>query len=112
MAFEAFPNVAIGAKFNERFVNYQVNAEIGEGVTLAKRYAVQSYPTALYLLPTGEVVHKAVGYAGVNAMLQQADMVFSMREVRRSRRKRMPSDDAMLSATPKPVDSTKADSLK
>jgi thiol-disulfide isomerase/thioredoxin len=89
MNLEAFPNADIGIKFNEHFINYQVNAEIGEGFTLAQRYAVASYPTALYLLPTGELVHRGVGYGGVKAMLKQADMVLAMPQVRRARRKRV-----------------------
>ncbi|MBD2757655.1 thioredoxin family protein [Spirosoma validum] len=112
MAREAFPNVTIGAKFNEHFISYQVNAEIGEGTDLAKRYAVQSYPTALYIIPTGELVHRAVGYAGVKAMLQQANMVLSMREVRRSRRKRISTDNPVSSAIPKQIDSIQTDSIR
>lgn len=90
MAREAFPNRQVGEKFNARFINYQLNAEYGEGLDLAKRYAVISYPTALYVTPNGEVVHRSVGYAGVSAMLQQADLVLAMPKLRRSlsRRKR------------------------
>lgn len=88
MAREAFPNVNVGEKFNARFVNYQLNAEYGEGLELAKRYAVASYPTALYVTPAGEVVHRSVGYAGVNAMIQQADLVLAMPKMRRSLSKR------------------------
>lgn len=116
MAREAFPNVAIGAKFNEHFISYQVNAEMGEGIDLAKRYAVQSYPTALYITPTGALVHRAVGYAGVNAMLKQADMVLSMREVRRSlkalsRRKQTDMSDLSAPVLLNRTDSSKTDSL-
>lgn len=112
MAREAFPNPAIGEKFNEHFISYQVNAEMGEGVNLAKRYVVQSYPTALYVLPTGEVVHKAVGYAGVNAMLQQADMVLSMPQVRRSRRRRTIGTELSTPVSGNKTDSIKPDSIR
>jgi uncharacterized protein YyaL (SSP411 family) len=88
MAREAFPNPQIGTKFNEHFINYQVDAELGEGFTLAKTYAVASYPTALFITPTGELVHRAVGYAGINAMLKQADMVLAMPKIRRLRSRR------------------------
>ncbi|WP_460915096.1 thioredoxin family protein [Spirosoma areae] len=87
MAREAFPNETVGAKFNDHFINYQVDAEAGEGFRLAKQYAVASYPTALYLIPSGEIVHRGVGYAGVVAMVKQADMVLSMPQVRRAKRK-------------------------
>lgn len=100
MAREAFPNPQIGSKFNEHFISYQVNAEIGEGFNLAKMYAVASYPTALFITPNGELVHRAVGYAGVEAMLKQADMVLAMPKVRRSRRQKRITTDEQQPLTP------------
>ncbi|UFH53949.1 thioredoxin family protein [Spirosoma sp. KNUC1025] len=111
MAREAFPNPTVGAKFNEHFISYQVDAEVGEGAELAKRYAIASYPTALYFIPSGEVVHRGVGYAGLNAMLQQADMVLKMPKVRQARRKRPIVNDTSLPVLSSPTDSVKADSL-
>lgn len=94
MAKEAFPNPAIGEKFNESFINYQVDAEVGEGFVLARQYTVGSYPTALYITPAGELVHRSVGYGGVNAMIQQANLVLRMPKMRRSlRRKRVETSD-------------------
>ncbi|GAB3943360.1 hypothetical protein GCM10028805_09490 [Spirosoma harenae] len=107
MAREAFPNTAVGEKFNEHFISYQLDAEVGEGFELARRYAVVSYPTALYFVPTGELVHRAVGYAGVNAMLKQADMVLKMPQVRRFRRKRPKSVDLPPPILLNLIDSTK-----
>lgn len=78
MAKEAFPNARVGTKFNVHFINYQLDAEKGEGIALAKQYAVASYPTALYITPTGELVHRSVGYGGINAMIDQADLVLAM----------------------------------
>lgn len=89
MAREAFPNPQVGTTYNAYFINYQVDAEIGEGYRLAKLYAVGSYPTALFITPAGEVVHRAVGYGGVEAMIRQADMVLRMPAMRRAlKRKR------------------------
>jgi thiol-disulfide isomerase/thioredoxin len=109
MAREAFPNAAVGVKFNKHFINYQVNAEVGEGFNLAKRYAVQSYPTALFLIPTGELIHRAVGYGGIKAMLLQADMVLDMPKVRRSRTKRKRADTTDL---PTPALVNQSDTIK
>ena len=107
MVREAFPNAAVGAKFNKHFISYQLNAEVGEGIELAKRFAVQSYPTALYLLPTGELVHRSVGYGGVNALLTQADLVLGMAKFRRlNRRKRVSGGDWHLPGPPKQTDTT------
>lgn len=114
MAREAFPNPAVGAKFNARFINYQLDAEAGEGIDIARRYAVGSYPTALYLTPAGEVVHRAVGYGGINAMMQQADQVLSLPKMRpfRSKRSRTETYDQGDVVMPKPTsrpDSVTAD---
>ena len=84
MAREAFPNPAVGEAFNPHFVNYRIDAELGEGPELVKRYAIGSFPTTLYITPTGEVVHRAVGYAGVSSMIQQARLVLKMPPMRRA----------------------------
>ncbi|GAB3889819.1 thioredoxin fold domain-containing protein [Spirosoma agri] len=82
MAREAFPNPAIGAKFNVHFINYQIDAEKGEGFTLAKQYNVTSYPTALYIAPNGDLLNKLVGYGGIKGMLAQADQMLAMPRIR------------------------------
>ncbi len=84
MAREAFPNSAVGDAFNPHFINYRIDAEIGEGPELVKRFRVGSFPTTLYFTPTGEIVHRAVGYAGVNSMIQQAKLVLKMPPMRRA----------------------------
>ncbi|WP_080057860.1 tetratricopeptide repeat protein [Spirosoma aerolatum] len=75
MAKEAFPNPKIGSTFNVHFINYQLDAEKGEGIDVAKLYAVASYPTALYITPDGALIHRAVGYGGINGMLDQVEHV-------------------------------------
>ncbi|GAB4039568.1 DUF255 domain-containing protein [Spirosoma gilvum] len=82
MAKEAFPNPKIGSKFNVHFINYQVDAEKGEGIDIAKLYAVASYPTALYITPDGALIHRAVGYGGINGMLDQADLVLRIPQLK------------------------------
>ncbi|QMW00947.1 thioredoxin family protein [Spirosoma foliorum] len=82
MAKEAFPNPKVGAKFNVHFINYQLDAERGEGVQIAKQYAVASYPTALYIDPNGTLVHRAVGYPGINGMIDQADHMLALSQLR------------------------------
>ena len=44
-----FPNEKVGAYFNEKFVSIKLDAEKGEGITLAKKYEVKGYPTLLFL---------------------------------------------------------------
>ncbi|MCX6218065.1 thioredoxin fold domain-containing protein [Spirosoma sp.] len=78
MANEAFPNSKIGGRYNVHFINYQLDAEKGEGIAIARQYLVASYPTSLFIAPNGDLIHRAVGYGGINAMLVQADHVLSL----------------------------------
>lgn len=83
MAREAFPNPKVGEKYNARFINYQVNAEFGPGIDLARAYAVASYPTVLYIAPNGELMQRSVGYTGINGLLTQADMALAIPKLRK-----------------------------
>jgi thiol-disulfide isomerase/thioredoxin len=73
MAKEAFPDKAVGEKFNANFVSYQIDAEKGEGITVAKQYAVTAYPTTLYVSASGDLVHRSIGYGGIKGLLAEAD---------------------------------------
>ncbi len=73
MAKEAFPNPKVGEKFNASFISYQIDAEKGEGVEIAKKYAVDAYPTALYVSANGTLIHRAVGYSGIKGLLTEAE---------------------------------------
>jgi thiol-disulfide isomerase/thioredoxin len=73
MAKEAFPDKKVGEKFNASFISYQIDAEKGEGVEIARRYTVRAYPTSLYVSADGTLLHRSEGYGGVNGMLQEAD---------------------------------------
>ena len=83
MAREAFPDPKLGKTYNARFINYQVNAESGEGIDVARSYAVASYPTLLYVAPNGELMQRAVGYGGINALLVLGDMALAIPRLRR-----------------------------
>ncbi len=70
---EVFPSKETGDKYNPLFLNYRLNAEKGEGVEIAAKYAVKAYPTYLYLDPDGSLLHRAVGFFPVTDMIAQAD---------------------------------------
>lgn len=76
MSAKTFPDSAVGAYFNARFVSLKVDTEKGEGPALAQRYGVAYFPTLLFLNTEGEVAHKAVGYFNPEQFLrlgQKAD---------------------------------------
>ncbi|SMO56390.1 thioredoxin family protein [Solitalea koreensis] len=54
MASTVFTRPEIGEKFNKGFVNVKIDAEKGEGIELAKKYKVGSYPTYLFINPVDE----------------------------------------------------------
>lgn len=54
MASQVFTRPEVGAKFNQGFVNVKIDAEKGEGIAIAKKYAVLSYPTYLFINPADE----------------------------------------------------------
>lgn len=56
-----FPTAEAGEYFNKNFVNAKIDMEKGEGLDIAKKYAVQAYPTYLYVDGDGNLVHRVVG---------------------------------------------------
>lgn len=73
MAKQAFPDAKVGEKFNANFVNYQIDAEKGQGIEVAKKYAVDAYPTSLYVAANGDLIHRVIGYGGIKGLLDEAD---------------------------------------
>lgn len=62
MARNYFPNEKAGALYNKHFVNYQLDAEKGEGIAVAGEYNVTGYPTNLFLeASTGKIVYRTSG---------------------------------------------------
>lgn len=62
MALKVFPLPEVGAAYNPNFVCVKIDAEKGEGVTLAKKYNVRSYPTYVFVDPnTQQLIHRSGG---------------------------------------------------
>jgi thioredoxin-related protein len=61
MSAKVFTEAKIAEKFNETFINYKIDAEKGEGIVLAKKYAITAYPTYLFVNSDGELVYRAMG---------------------------------------------------
>ncbi len=54
------------------FVLYKVDCEKGEGVALAKKYAIRAYPTFIAMNGKGEITDSWVGYGGPDAWSKTA----------------------------------------
>lgn len=61
MSSEVFPDREVGQYYNEKFINFKLDAEDESvnGPALAEKYRVDSYPTLLYLQPNGEEIGRA-----------------------------------------------------
>ena len=60
MAEEVFILPTVYSFYNSNFINAKIDAEHGEGIELAKKYKINSYPTYLFIDPTTqEAVHRS-----------------------------------------------------
>ena len=77
MAAKVFTDTQVGEKFNNAFINYKIDAEKGEGVELAKNYAITAYPTYLFVNPEGELVYRTMGTMPADKFMNEADKALS-----------------------------------
>jgi thiol-disulfide isomerase/thioredoxin len=61
MSRDIFPLAEVGKAYNANFVCYQIDAEKGEGIEIAKKYEVHSYPTYLFIKSDGTLFSAAKG---------------------------------------------------
>lgn len=61
MSKDIFPLTEVGKVYNANFVCYQIDAEKGDGVEIAKKYEVKSYPTYLFLKSDGTLFSRSLG---------------------------------------------------
>ncbi len=70
MAKNVFVVSEVGQFYNENFVCLKIDAETKNGETLAKQYAVQSYPTYVFVNPENEkLIHRSGGRKSVEEFL-------------------------------------------
>lgn len=75
VAQTVFPDPKLGRLYNERFINYKIDAEKGEGVDIAKKYEVNNYPTFLYINGEGEVVSRIIGGKTIKEFIAEVENV-------------------------------------
>lgn len=61
MVKDIFPIENVGTVYNANFVCYQIDAEKGEGIEIAKKYKVTAYPTYLFIKADGTLFSRALG---------------------------------------------------
>ncbi|MCD9854959.1 thioredoxin fold domain-containing protein [Epilithonimonas sp. JDS] len=62
MERNVFTDAKVADYYNKNFINAHFDMEKGEGVALAAKYGIRSYPTLLFLNGEGEIVGKELGY--------------------------------------------------
>lgn len=67
---EIFPQKELGDFYNSHFINLSFDMEKGEGIKIQKKYAVQAYPTLLFLNGKGETVHVGIGALSANELIE------------------------------------------
>jgi thiol-disulfide isomerase/thioredoxin len=72
------PDPEVGNKYNATFISYKLDAEKGEGISIANKYSVKAYPTYLYLDPEGYLLHRAEGYFAPAPFIAQAERALSL----------------------------------
>ena len=70
MKSKTYTNKDVGDVMNEAYVNITIDAEKGEGPTIAKKYGVNAYPTQVILDGDGNLVAKNVGYLKPKELLK------------------------------------------
>lgn len=74
MARNYFPNEKAGELYNKNFINYQLDAEKDEGITVAEQYSVTGYPTNLFIDgASGNIIYRTSGMPReLNGFLENA----------------------------------------
>lgn len=67
-----FVNDTVHQYFNKQFINFKVDMEKGEGVSLRERYKVTSFPTYLFLDAKGNQVHRTGSRMSVQEFITEA----------------------------------------
>ena len=71
MEKNVFINDSVYNFYNDRFINWKIDMEKGEGIELRKRYAVQSFPTYLFVDGKGTVIHRTASRMSVAEFLAE-----------------------------------------
>ncbi len=71
MSSTIFPMETVGAFMNANFVNVKFDMEKGEGLDLAKRFAIKAYPTFLILDAQGNEINRILGSSDAEAFISR-----------------------------------------
>lgn len=76
LAKDVFTDQKVAELFNQRFINYRIDAEKGEGVALSKKYGVTAFPYMVFSDWNGNMMYSIVGYKSAEELLKDSEMAF------------------------------------
>lgn len=65
-----FPQKEVGDFYNSHFINLSFDMEKGEGINIASKFAIQVFPTLLFLNADGEIVHVGIGAKDAKPLIE------------------------------------------
>ena len=65
-----FSQKSVGDYYNATFINAKIDMEKGEGLEIARKYEVRSYPTYLFIDGDGQLITRNLGYMPENTFLE------------------------------------------
>ena len=78
MDAKTFPDKKVGDFYNKNFINIKVDAEKGDGLGIAEKYKVNSYPTLFFVNSDAELVHSSVGLKNPEELINLGELVVTM----------------------------------
>ncbi len=73
MVKNIFPLKVVGDMFNEKFINYKIDAEKGEGIEIGNKYNVKGYPTYLFVNGDGVLFYSFSAAMPADQFMAEAD---------------------------------------
>ena len=65
----------VATYFNKNYINYEIDAEHGEGLMLAQKYRISSYPTLIFIDENEKSLMFSEGFLNGPDLLQLAKQV-------------------------------------
>ncbi len=88
MEKDVYPNDTVGKFMNDKFISVKVQMDTtaqdneyikkwyADARKIGNDYPVSGYPTFLFLLPDGQLIHKGLGYNNASAFVEMARFAF------------------------------------
>ncbi|HKK75547.1 MAG TPA: thioredoxin domain-containing protein [Saprospiraceae bacterium] len=77
MAATVFTQKEAGDFYNEKFINFKIDMEKGEGPAFGGKYPVRAYPTLMFIDYDGELVHQKVGAQTLTKLIALGETALS-----------------------------------